>query len=55
MATVDMPYIPVPGDNPMGDAMTAITGGPRQAGGVRIPAPQSGFVPGVFDEDEDQR
>jgi len=27
MSTIDMPTIPVPGDNPMGDAMTAITGG----------------------------
>ena len=55
LSTIEPVTIPVPGANPMGDAMTAITSGPRQAGGVRPPAPQTGFAPGVFDEDEDER
>lgn len=55
LSTIEPVTIPVPGANPMGDAMTAITGGPRQAGGVRPPAPQTNFAPGVFDEDEEER
>lgn len=56
MSTVEMPSIPTPGDSPMGDAMTAMTEGRRrQAGGLGTPAPQTGFAPGVLDEDEDER
>jgi hypothetical protein len=50
LSTIQMPSIPTPGANPMGDAMTAISGGSSQAGGVRSPTPLTGFG---FDVDEE--